>query len=81
MSLNFNTKNVYVWLEQQDDNSCRSILEGVMLNDTKLWKSARQTWHHVLIAGMLKDYDLKKRFATVSFLKFFIHSAGVLKNQ
>lgn len=39
-----------------------------MLNDTKLWKAARTTWHHVLIAGMLKDYELKKKFAMVNLL-------------
>ncbi|CAL8120131.1 unnamed protein product [Orchesella dallaii] len=48
-----------------DESTNRTMLEGIMLNDTKLWKSARTTWHHVLIAGMLKDYELKKRFATL----------------
>lgn len=43
-------------LKQTSDYSLREILT----NDSKLWKTARTSWHHLLIAGMLMEYENKK---------------------
>lgn len=57
---------------------CTSILEGILLRDSTLWKSARVHWHRLFIAGMLKEYENKKSFAEVftknygSIMKEFI---------
>lgn len=64
------------------------ILEGVLLRDVTLWKSARNHWHRLFITGMLKEYEHKKSFAEVftknygSVMKDFIrddheHSVSV----
>lgn len=55
-----------------------SILEGIFLADSSLWKSARVHWHRLFISGMLKEYEHKKAFAKVftknygSIMKDFI---------
>ncbi len=55
-----------------------SIVEGILLRDSTLWKSARVHWHRLFIAGMLKEYEHKKSFAEVftknygSIMKEFI---------
>lgn len=64
------------------------ILEGVLLRDVTLWKTARNHWHRLFITGMLKEYEHKKSFAEVftknygSVMKDFIrddheHSVSV----
>uniref|UniRef100_A0A646QGC2 E3 ubiquitin-protein ligase n=1 Tax=Hemiscolopendra marginata TaxID=943146 RepID=A0A646QGC2_9MYRI len=42
-----------------------SVLEGVLLCDTQLWKTARTQWHQLMIGGMLMDQECKKTFAQV----------------
>ncbi|XP_066999318.2 E3 ubiquitin-protein ligase UBR2 isoform X2 [Anabrus simplex] len=42
-----------------------SIVEGILLRDTHLWKSARTHWHRLIISGMLMEYESKKAFAKV----------------
>ncbi|PSN37650.1 E3 ubiquitin-protein ligase UBR2 [Blattella germanica] len=42
-----------------------SIVEGILLRDSHLWKSARTHWHRLIISGMLMEYDSKKAFAKV----------------
>uniref|UniRef100_A0A182FB21 E3 ubiquitin-protein ligase n=1 Tax=Anopheles albimanus TaxID=7167 RepID=A0A182FB21_ANOAL len=42
-----------------------SNLRLIMINDHKLWKSARTCWHRLLIAGMLMEYEHKKELAIV----------------
>lgn len=41
------------------------IVESILRKDTVLWKSARQHWHKLFIAGMFIEYDNKKEFAKV----------------
>ncbi|XP_054260913.1 E3 ubiquitin-protein ligase UBR2 isoform X2 [Macrosteles quadrilineatus] len=42
-----------------------SIVEGILLRDSNLWKSARLHWHRLFISGMLMEYESKKAFAKV----------------
>uniref|UniRef100_A0A1B6DEC1 E3 ubiquitin-protein ligase n=1 Tax=Clastoptera arizonana TaxID=38151 RepID=A0A1B6DEC1_9HEMI len=42
-----------------------SIVEGILLRDSMLWKSARLHWHRLFISGMLIEYESKKAFAKV----------------
>lgn len=42
-----------------------SIVEGILLRDSMLWKSARLHWHRLFISGMLMEYESKKAFARV----------------
>lgn len=42
-----------------------SILKGILLRDSMLWKSARVHWHRLFISGMFKEYENKKAFAKV----------------
>lgn len=42
-----------------------SIVEGILLRDSHLWKSARTHWHRLIISGMLMEYESKKEFAKV----------------
>nr|CAD7425225.1 unnamed protein product [Timema monikensis] len=53
-----------------------SIIEGILLRDSQLWKSARTHWHRLIISGMLMDYESKKAFAQV----FTKHYGSVLKD-
>lgn len=51
-------------LKQNTEYSLRDILT----NDSRLWKTARTSWHHLLISGMLMEYENKKTLA-VTFTK------------
>lgn len=42
-----------------------SIIKGILLRDSQLWKSARTAWHRLFISGMLLEYENKKSFAIV----------------
>lgn len=42
-----------------------SIVEGILLRDSNLWKAARLHWHRLFISGMLMEYESKKAFAKV----------------
>jgi E3 ubiquitin-protein ligase UBR2 len=42
-----------------------SIMKGILLRDSHLWKSARTHWHRLIISGMLMEYDSRKAFAKV----------------
>lgn len=43
-------------------------MKQIILYDHKLWKSARTSWHRLLISGMLMEYENKKKLATL-FIK------------
>ncbi|XP_035910320.1 E3 ubiquitin-protein ligase UBR1 isoform X2 [Anopheles stephensi] len=45
-------------------------LKFILSNDHNLWKSARTSWHRLLISGMLMDYDNKKLLA-ITFTKLY----------
>ncbi|GLV35573.1 Ubr1 ubiquitin ligase [Carabus blaptoides fortunei] len=47
-----------------------SIIEGILLRDIQMWKSARTHWHRLLISGMLMEYDSKKALAKVFTKKY-----------
>ncbi|XP_043259405.1 E3 ubiquitin-protein ligase UBR2 [Colletes gigas] len=42
-----------------------SIVEGILMRDSQLWKSARIAWHRLFMSGMLKEYESKKALAIV----------------
>lgn len=42
-----------------------SIVEGILIRDSQLWKRARTEWHQLFIAGMLTEYESKKALAIV----------------
>lgn len=43
-------------------------LRDILANDSSLWKTARTSWHRLLISGMLMEYENKKTLA-VSFTR------------
>ncbi|KAG4075561.1 hypothetical protein HA402_003386 [Bradysia odoriphaga] len=45
-------------------------LNHILLNDFKLWKTARASWHRLLISGMLMEYENKKTLA-ILFTKLY----------
>lgn len=40
-------------------------LKHILKNDARLWKEARNCWHHLLISGMLMEYENKRYLADV----------------
>lgn len=40
-------------------------LRDILLNDCKLWKTARAAWHRLLIAGMLMEHENKRALAVM----------------
>ncbi|RLU23362.1 hypothetical protein DMN91_003566 [Ooceraea biroi] len=42
-----------------------SIVQGILMRDSQLWKSARTAWHRLFISGMLIEYESKKALAIV----------------
>lgn len=42
-----------------------SIVEGILLRDSRLWKSARSHWHRLFISGMIMEYSSKKSLAKI----------------
>lgn len=55
-------REVLWWVS--DQLSVLPILDGILIRDSCLWKSARLNWHRLFITGMLIDYENKKIFAT-----------------
>ncbi|XP_038072010.1 E3 ubiquitin-protein ligase UBR2-like isoform X2 [Patiria miniata] len=47
-----------------------TILEQIMLKDTKLWKVARIQWHKLFMSTLLMDMEYKKKFA-IMFTKHY----------
>uniref|UniRef100_A0A8D9AGS5 E3 ubiquitin-protein ligase n=1 Tax=Cacopsylla melanoneura TaxID=428564 RepID=A0A8D9AGS5_9HEMI len=47
-----------------------SIVEGILIKDSQLWKAARLHWHRLFISGMLMEYESKKSFARVFTKKY-----------
>lgn len=47
-----------------------SIIEGILVRDIHMWKSARTHWHRLLISGMLMEYESKKALAKVFTKKY-----------
>ena len=47
-------------------------LKQILSYDHKLWKSARTSWHRLLISGMLMEYEHKKSLA-IMFTKVYAH--------
>ncbi|XP_014224487.1 E3 ubiquitin-protein ligase UBR2 [Trichogramma pretiosum] len=39
------------------------IAKGIMVRDWQLWKAARAAWHRLFIAGMLTEYESKKKLS------------------
>ncbi|XP_031834567.1 ubr1 ubiquitin ligase [Nomia melanderi] len=42
-----------------------SVVEGMLMRDSQLWKSARTAWHRLFMSGMLMEYESKKALAIV----------------
>lgn len=45
--------------------NCDFNVKHILMNDHKLWKTARTSWHRLLISGMLMEYENKKKLATI----------------
>lgn len=45
-------------------------IQHILSNDCKLWKTARTSWHRLLISGMLMEYENKKNLA-ILFTKIY----------
>lgn len=45
-------------------------LNHILTNDYRLWKTARTSWHRLLISGMLMEYENKKILA-IAFTKHY----------
>ncbi|EFA01832.1 E3 ubiquitin-protein ligase UBR2 [Tribolium castaneum] len=52
-----------VVLETPPNETC--IIQGILLKDSSLWKSARSQWQRLLISGMLLEYENKKELAKI----------------
>ena len=52
------------------------LVKGILMRDHKLWKSARNSWHVLFIAGMLTEYESKKSLA----IMFTQNYGSVLKD-
>lgn len=39
------------------------LFERVLIRDVKLWKSARDTFHQLLMGTFMKDAEYKKKFS------------------
>lgn len=61
---------------QNKSHSLASVVEGILLRDSLLWKSARLHWHRLFISGMFMEYENKKAFAKI----FTNHYGTVLKD-
>lgn len=57
-------------LKEMDERSKRNYISHILLNDCKLWKTARVSWHRLLISGMMMEYENKKAFAII-FTKLY----------
>ena len=53
-----------------------TIVEGILMRDSQLWKSARTAWHRLFISGMMMEYESKKALAIV----FTQHYGTVMKD-
>lgn len=54
----------HIFCEMCSSNSSYS-LRDILSNDCKLWKTARTSWHRLLISGMLMEYENKKQLAVM----------------
>lgn len=53
-----------------DSITANNHLQHILHTDCKLWKTARSSWHRLLISGMLMEYENKKMLAIV-FTKLY----------
>lgn len=58
-------RRVFAEVALKGQQSSPSIIKGIMLRDSELWKSARTHWHRLLISGMLLEYENKKSLAKI----------------
>ncbi|KAG2467425.1 UBR2 ligase, partial [Polypterus senegalus] len=62
-------KNVIVvWLQLRPEGENSSLVDKLMLCDSKLWKGARNVYHQLFMSSLLMDLKYKKLFA-VQFAK------------
>nr|XP_042121710.1 E3 ubiquitin-protein ligase UBR2 [Peromyscus maniculatus bairdii] len=57
-----------VGLQEGPDGENSSLVDRLMLNDSKLWKGARSVYHQLFMSSLLMDLKYKKLFA-VRFAK------------
>ena len=58
------------WVTDDKSGESVNVTEAVMLNDTRFWKALRKSWYSVLIEGIMKDYEAKKKLAR-AFMKHY----------
>ncbi|XP_077410578.1 E3 ubiquitin-protein ligase UBR2 isoform X2 [Vanacampus margaritifer] len=57
-----------VGLEEGPEGENSSLVDRLMLNDSKMWKGARNIYHQLLMNSLLMDFKYKKVFA-IQFAK------------
>ncbi|XP_061821734.1 E3 ubiquitin-protein ligase UBR2 [Nerophis lumbriciformis] len=57
-----------VGLEEGPEGENSSLVDRLMLNDSKMWKGARNIYHQLLMNSLLMDFKYKKIFA-IQFAK------------
>ena len=62
--------NVFTVADNQIVFQKVNILQSIMINDTILWKTARNLWHKLFINGLLMNSESKKFFAK-AFTKLY----------
>uniref|UniRef100_A0A452U620 E3 ubiquitin-protein ligase n=1 Tax=Ursus maritimus TaxID=29073 RepID=A0A452U620_URSMA len=60
-----------VGLQEGPDGENSSLVDRLMLNDSKLWKGARSVYHQLFMSSLLMDLKYKKLFA-VRFAKVML---------
>ncbi|CAN9499546.1 unnamed protein product [Ophioblennius macclurei] len=59
-----------VGLQKQSEEESSSLVDRLMLNDSKMWKGARNIYHQLLMNSLLMDFKYKKIFA-IQFAKMY----------
>uniref|UniRef100_A0A3P8UV54 E3 ubiquitin-protein ligase n=1 Tax=Cynoglossus semilaevis TaxID=244447 RepID=A0A3P8UV54_CYNSE len=59
-----------VGLQQGPEGENSSLVDRLMLNDSKMWKGARNIYHQLLMNSLLMDQEYKKIFA-IQFAKSY----------
>uniref|UniRef100_A0A8C0KC20 E3 ubiquitin-protein ligase n=1 Tax=Canis lupus dingo TaxID=286419 RepID=A0A8C0KC20_CANLU len=62
-----------VGLQEGPDGENSSLVDRLMLNDSKLWKGARSVYHQLFMSSLLMDLKYKKLFA-IRFAKLALLS-------
>ncbi|XP_052769327.1 E3 ubiquitin-protein ligase UBR2-like isoform X1 [Mya arenaria] len=68
-------RSLFCLLSMQQQENEKSLMEILLLADTRLWKTARVQSHQLMMAGVLMDQECKKKFAII----FTKHYSDLMK--